>query len=556
MRIVAFNLALLHLLPVIAQDFLLDPYNDPIELDAGFDDDPHMLEVTPGGSSDAGDLSNNCVGFVSEKPVFAVYYTSGEYDLNFAVASMNEMDTTLIINDPSGNWVCNDDFEGVNPAISFDDPENGRYDIWVGTYDLNETSENVVLLVTEIDLGEVYERVADVLTESSDEGSSSGGYGTGFVVSERGHILTNHHVVEGCSEITFQIRGSETREVALLSTNVPSDLALLKIDSFDGDPAGFLSSSIARMGEELVVYGFPLAGDLSAQGNFTNGIVSAMSGLHDDLTKFQMTAPIQPGNSGGPVLSLSGQIIGVVVETANQEFFREQRDTDTQNINFAIHGAIVMRFLETNNVRYEVESTKRDILSLAELASRTQEFTGIVRCINNEISDIDYRDAESNDLNSEDLVLAAFLENGMFLNSHVILDLPNDSWNFDEGSFTSEDGAGIVTFSNANLPGGGIRIVNEPDLDIGYENIEAVITLNSQGEDVEDYDLEYMDSILVDGNRFWIGIAEAKVQNIDFRFYYAVYTGDAGTLQIIGYSFPAQFDGLISEIEKLLASPL
>jgi S1-C subfamily serine protease len=222
--------------------------------------------------------------------------------------------------------------------------------------------------------------VADVLSESDDGVSSS--YGTGFVVSESGHILTNHHVVEECSEITFQIRGSETREVALLSTNAPSDLALLKIESFDGDPAGFLSSSIARMGEELVVYGFPLAGDLSAQGNFTDGIVSAMSGLNDDLTKFQMTAPIQPGNSGGPVLSLSGQIIGVVVETANQEFFREQRDTDTQNINFAIHGAIAMRFLETNNVQYEVGPTTRGTLTLSELASRTQEFTGIVRCIN------------------------------------------------------------------------------------------------------------------------------------------------------------------------------
>jgi hypothetical protein len=296
------------------------------------------------------------------------------------------MDTTLVINDPNGRWICNDDFgesTGTNPGISFSTPDDGKYDIWVGVYssdDFPGSGGGVVLFVTERDLGEVYEMVADVLSESDDGVSSS--YGTGFVVSESGHILTNHHVVEECSEITFQIRGSETREVALLSTNAPSDLALLKIESFDGDPAGFLSSSIARMGEELVVYGFPLAGDLSAQGNFTNGIVSAMSGLNDDLTKFQMTAPIQPGNSGGPVLSLSGQIIGIVVETANQEFFREQRGTDTQNINFAIHGAIAMRFLETNNVRYEVEPTKRDILTLAELASRTQEFTGIVRCIN------------------------------------------------------------------------------------------------------------------------------------------------------------------------------
>ena len=136
------------------------------------------------------------------------------------------------------------------------------------------------------------------------------------------------------------------------------------------------------MGAELVVYGFPLSDDLSAQGNFTSGIVSAMSGLNDDLTLFQMTAPVQPGNSGGPVLSTAGRVIGVVVSTADQQFFRDQRGTDAQNINFAIHSAISMRFLDTNNVSYEVEIPGIDTLSLADVASMSQEFTGIVRCSN------------------------------------------------------------------------------------------------------------------------------------------------------------------------------
>ena len=95
-----------------------------------------------------------------------------------------------------------------------------------------------------------------------------------------------------------------------------------------------------------------------------------------------MTAPVQPGNSGGPVLSTAGRVIGVVVSTADQQFFRDQRGTDAQNINFAIHSAIAMRFLDTNNVSYEVESPGMDTLSLADIASMSQEFTGIVRCSN------------------------------------------------------------------------------------------------------------------------------------------------------------------------------
>ena len=135
------------------------------------------------------------------------------------------------------------------------------------------------------------------------------------------------------------------------------------------------------MGAELFVYGFPLTDDLSAQGNFTNGIVSAGSGLNDDMTQFQMTAPIQPGNSGGPVLNRNGNVIGVVVATANQDFFRQQRGTDTQNINFAIHGEVTKRFLEGNNIAYEEASSEPKSLQLSEVARRAQEYTGILICM-------------------------------------------------------------------------------------------------------------------------------------------------------------------------------
>jgi len=366
----------------LAQNFELEPYFGQFDLESGFVDDPHIVSIAAGGSLDASDLSSDCVGFISDAPDVSINYDSSSLSLNFAAFS--EEDITLVINDPLGRWVCNDDFtesDELNPGISFEDPESGKFDIWLGVYSSDEDDLiDANLFISELSLDLIFETYEGAGSGIIDESGISGQSGTGFIVNEEGHILTNHHVIEGCTDITFQIRGSERQRAVLISTNIPSDLALLKLPRFERQPAIFAPSSAVKMGAELVVYGFPLSDDLSAQGNFTSGIVSAMSGLNDDLTLFQMTAPVQPGNSGGPVLSTAGRVIGVVVSTADQQFFRDQRGTDAQNINFAIHSAISMRFLDTNNVSYEVETPGMDTLSLADVASMSQEFTGIVRC--------------------------------------------------------------------------------------------------------------------------------------------------------------------------------
>lgn len=368
----------------LAQNFELEPYFGEFDLESGFVDDPHIVSIAAGGSLDASDLSSDCVGFISDAPDVSINYDSSSLSLSFAAFS--EEDITLVINDPLGRWVCNDDFmesDELNPGISFEDPESGKFDIWLGVYSSDEDDLiDANLFISELSLDLIFETYEGAGSGIIDESSISGQSGTGFIVNEEGHILTNNHVIEGCTDITFQIRGSEMQRVALISTNLQADLALLKLPSFERQPAIFAPSSAVKMGAELVVYGFPLSDDLSAQGNFTSGIVSAMSGLNDDLTLFQMTAPVQPGNSGGPVLSTAGRVIGVVVSTADQQFFRDQRGTDAQNINFAIHSAISMRFLDTNNVSYEVEIPGMDTLSLADVASMSQEFTGIVRCSN------------------------------------------------------------------------------------------------------------------------------------------------------------------------------
>jgi hypothetical protein len=119
-------------------DWALDPAYGVVELVSGFTPDPHTMEIAAGGEIDAGGVLGEagCLGWIARAPDYRLNWTagSGELPLIFSVAS--ESDTTLVINDAQGNWICDDDGgnEGLNPAITITAPVSGQYDIWVGTY--------------------------------------------------------------------------------------------------------------------------------------------------------------------------------------------------------------------------------------------------------------------------------------------------------------------------------------------------------------------------------------------------------------------------------------
>lgn len=135
-------------------DYSLDPAYGAIDLAAGFTPDPHTVSISAGGSFDASAISG-CVGWIAQAPDYRVNWTagSGELPLTFHVAS--EADTTLVINDAQGNWVCDDDSDGVNPVVSFQNAPSGQYDVWVGTYAQGDLQEST-LHVTEVYSGGAY----------------------------------------------------------------------------------------------------------------------------------------------------------------------------------------------------------------------------------------------------------------------------------------------------------------------------------------------------------------------------------------------------------------
>ncbi len=204
--------------------------------------------------------------------------------------------------------------------------------------------------------------------------------GTGFVVA-RGQVLTNLHVVDGCRRIT--VRAPEGAALPA-STQVPPDsrrdLALLTVEGETGPPLRFRSAPAVRRGEAVVSYGFPLSGILSSGPTLTTGEVNALSGMRDNAAQFQISAPVQPGNSGGPLLDRQGNVLGVVVSKLNAANIAARTGDIPQNVNFAVKGTEALEYLRGAGVTpLLAESTGRE-RSAAEVGELVHRSTVLVRC--------------------------------------------------------------------------------------------------------------------------------------------------------------------------------
>ncbi|MGP9819020.1 hypothetical protein ACTZWW_03305 [Salinarimonas sp. NSM] len=118
----------------VAQDFSRNPAFGTYRLGAGFTPDPYTINVRAGGQRNAGALGSGCAGSIANSPDVRLHYQSGSFPLSFRVRSGS--DTTLVINDPSGRWYCDDDGAGgLDPLVRFDSPQSGQYDVWIGHYE-------------------------------------------------------------------------------------------------------------------------------------------------------------------------------------------------------------------------------------------------------------------------------------------------------------------------------------------------------------------------------------------------------------------------------------
>lgn len=116
-----------------AQNTSLDPNYGTLHLEAGFANDPRVISLRAGGNISASRAGSGCNGFITDAPDVRLHYDAGSLPLIISVDAGS--DTTLVVNGPNGEFYCDDDSgEGTNPSIRLNNPDSGRYEIWVGTY--------------------------------------------------------------------------------------------------------------------------------------------------------------------------------------------------------------------------------------------------------------------------------------------------------------------------------------------------------------------------------------------------------------------------------------
>ncbi len=160
--------------------------------------------------------------------------------------------------------------------------------------------------------------------------------GTGFCVSSNGMVMTAAHLVSGATRITLKFSETAVWEAKLEKIDIQNDLALLRTSRSTTNFLELGSCRSVSLGETVFTLGFPAPDILGEQLKFSGGQISSLSGLRGTESLIQVTTPIQPGNSGGPVMTENGIVVGIITSSAAFKAFLQYTGTLPQNVNWAV----------------------------------------------------------------------------------------------------------------------------------------------------------------------------------------------------------------------------
>lgn len=222
----------------------------------------------------------------------------------------------------------------------------------------------------------------EYLPEEKKDPDAWKGNGSGFFVSQKGYIATNYHVIEGASvlQANYTCNGKvESHPVSVVVTDPQNDLAIVKIEdeSFDGVPTipyGLLART-KDTGSEVFALGYPMVDVMGTEVKFTDGKISSKSGIQGDVRVYQITVPIQPGNSGGPLFDMDGNIVGITSSGLNRDYFK------SENVNYAIKGSYLKSLMEACPQEITLEektSISTGNCSLPDLIKQYEDFVVLI----------------------------------------------------------------------------------------------------------------------------------------------------------------------------------
>ena len=211
---------------------------------------------------------------------------------------------------------------------------------------LNPSPDSIPNVVQEggMSLQDIYDKTIHSVVSISSHSREGGSTGTGVIISEKGYIVTNYHVIRDASSVTVLLHDDRSYSANIVGADEISDLAVLKIQAENLVSAEFGDSSVLRVGDSVAAIGNPLGEEL--RGTLTNGIVSAINrdvtSNGRTLTLIQTNAALNSGNSGGPLLNCYGQVIGI--NTLKIGAFTDE--AGVEGLGFAIPSTTVKEIVE------------------------------------------------------------------------------------------------------------------------------------------------------------------------------------------------------------------
>jgi lipoprotein NlpI/S1-C subfamily serine protease len=206
--------------------------------------------------------------------------------------------------------------------------------------------------------------------------------GSGVIISVKGEILTNDHVVGACQTITVKLTSGNSETAAVVERDERDDLAVVRLTNINNLPASiasFREGIPLRAGDTIVALGYPLSWLLATDASVSVGNVSALAGVADDSRYLQISAPVQRGNSGGPLLDAGGHLVGIVTSKLNALRMARFTGDIPQNVNFAIKAEVARTFLDGKHIAYQTAQSDQQ-LSPADVGDIARPFTVYIKC--------------------------------------------------------------------------------------------------------------------------------------------------------------------------------